>query len=317
MTPFTMSKPAPPREGISVVISVHNGADRLEKVVPAWGDALARLGRDYEIIVIDDGSTDATPAILDKLTAGRVKFLQAMKHDARKGFGACLKTSLDAVRQPLLAYSSLDYPYSPADLVKLLARIEVRDAVLGKQPDLINGCRTGRAVPAPLEWLGRAWRLVWRIALGLQLQPLPAWPGLRNYLYGLFVGWSFGVPLADVNSQFKLFRTAFLRRVPIQSDGDFVHTELAAKATFLTSIMDEIALSPAVAPETPRPSVWKDFWRVFNDPDFGTIAPPVAGEPGSTSPPEVPVTAPDAVPDARGPEHTLPAPPAPLALIPL
>jgi cellulose synthase/poly-beta-1,6-N-acetylglucosamine synthase-like glycosyltransferase len=307
MTPFIMSKPAPPREGISVVIPVHNGADRLEKIVPAWGDALARLGRDYEIIVIDDGSTDATPAILEKLTAGRVKYLHPLKHGAQNGFGASLKTALGEVKQPLLLYTSLDYPYSPADLSKLLARIEVRDAVFGKQPDLINGCRTGRTVPAPIGWLGKAWRLLWRITLGLQLQPLPAWTGLRDYLYGLFVGWTFGIPLVDVNSKFKLFRTAFLRRVPIQSDSEFVHTELAAKATFLTSIVDEIPLSPATAPEAPRPPVWKDFWRVFNDPDFGTIAAAVPGEPGSTSPPEVPVTVPDTVPDARGPEHTPPA----------
>ena len=52
------------------------------------------------------------------------------------------------------------------------------------------------------------------------------------------------MPLADVNSCFKLFRTSFLKRFPIQSDGDFVHTELVAKATFLTSIMDEVALTP-------------------------------------------------------------------------
>jgi glycosyltransferase involved in cell wall biosynthesis len=310
-----MSKPAPIKEGITVVIPVHNSADRLEKVVPSWGDALARLGRDYEIIVVDDGSTDGTTAILEKLTAGRVKFLRSLKHDMQKGFGACLRTAVAEAKQPLFLYTALDYPYAPGDLPRLLSRIEVRDAVLGKQPDLINGCRTGRPTPPFIDWFGKAWRLLWRVAIGLQLLPLPMWPGLREYVYGLFVGWTFGVPFVDVNSKYKLFRTAFLRRIPIQSDSEFVHAELAGKATFLTSIMDEIPLSPAVA-ELPRPSVWKDFWRVFNDPDFGNIAAPVPGEPGSTSPPEVPVTTPDAVSDARGPEHP-PAPPVSLALLPL
>ncbi len=305
-----MSKPATPREGVSVVIPVHNGADRLEKVVPAWGDALARLGREYEILVVNDGSTDASPALLEKLAGGRVKHLQVLTHDSPKGFGASLRTALEQAKHPLFFYTSLDYPYAPHDLAKLLQRIEVRDAVLGKQPDLVSGCRTGRAVPGPIAIFGKAWRLLWRVALGLQLEPLPAWPGLRGYLYGLFVGCTFSVPLADVNSKFKLFRTAFLKRFPIQSHSDFVHTELVAKATFLTSILDELPLTPAEALEVKPASVWRDFWRVFNNPDFGKPATPIAGEPGA---PELPVTLPDAVPDARGPEH----PPASLAFSPL
>src|SRR5258707_14848428 len=110
-----MSKPAPLREGLSVVIPVHNGADQLEKIIPSWGDALARLGRDYEILVVNDGCTDATPAILETLAAGRVRHLQVLKHDTRKGFGACLRTALERVQQPLLFYTALDYPYAPQD----------------------------------------------------------------------------------------------------------------------------------------------------------------------------------------------------------
>ena len=72
----------------------------------------------------------------------------------------------------------------------------------------------------------------------------PPWHGGAAFRHRLRARWIYGVPLADVNSCFKLFRTAFLKRFPIQSDGDFVHTELVAKATFLTSIMDEVPLTP-------------------------------------------------------------------------
>jgi glycosyltransferase involved in cell wall biosynthesis len=304
-----MSKPSPPRDAVSVVIPVHNAADRLEKVVPAWGDALARLGREYEIVVVDDGSTDATRPALERLTAGRVRHLRVLHHDTRRGFGASLRTALDTIANPLLCYVSPDYPYLPADLGKLLARIEVRDEILGKQPDLISGCRTGRPTPVAVRWVGKAWRLLWRVTLGLQIEPLPAWPGLREYLYGSLVGWAFGVPLADVNSGFKLYRTAFLKRFPIQSDGDFVHTELVAKATFLTSIVGEIPLTPASPVERPMPSVWREMWWVFTNPDFGTPQ-PTPGEPGSTSPPQMPVTDPAALPDARSRDTAPPEPPA-------
>jgi glycosyltransferase involved in cell wall biosynthesis len=309
-----MAKPALPHEGISVVIPVHNGGDRLEKVVPSWGDALARLGREYEIIVVNDGSTDATAAALERLAAGRVKHLTVSTHHSNKGFGACLRTALEQARQPLFFYTAVDYLYSPADLAKLLQRIEIRDTVLNKQPDLINGCRTGRPVPTFIQYFGKFWRGLWRVVLGLHVEPLPAWPGLRGYLYGMFTGWVFGVPLADVNSKYKLYRTAFLKRFPIQSDSEFVHTELVAKGTFLTSIMDEIPLTPAAPTNTKTASIWKDFWRVFNDPDFGNPVAPIPGEPTSTSPPDVPIARPDAVADGRGPDR---APPTSLAFAPI
>jgi glycosyltransferase involved in cell wall biosynthesis len=278
-----MSKASTPRDGISVVIPVHNAGERLEKVLPAWGDSLARLGREYEIIAVNDGSTDATAANLERLR-GRVFHLRMLTHDHQRGFGACLKTALTEVQHPLLFYTSPDYPYTPSDLRSLLERIEIRDEVLGKRPDLISGCRTGLKMPAALKWLGRAWRFFLRVAFGLQVQPLPAWHGLRENFYRIFTGFVFGVPLADVNSTFKLYRTAFLKRVPIQSDGDFVHTELVAKATFLTSIMDEVPLTPAPAAEPPVPSVWREMWRVFTRPEFGTPEEDLPSEPVSPSP---------------------------------
>lgn len=294
-----MSKPAPPREGITAVIPVRDAAASVERFVTMWADGLARLGRDYEIIAVNDGSADGTRDALEKLTNGRVRNLTVMHHDSPKGFGACLRTALPHAKQPLLFYTSPDYPYSPQDLPKLLERIGIRDAILNKQADLISGCRTGRPAPAIFSALGKGWRLFCRGLFGLQLEAAPAWLGVRGTLYRWFAKFAFGVPLADVNSKFKLFRTSFLCRFPIQSDSDFVHTELVAKATFLTSIMDEVPLTPADVPP-PAATFAGDLRRVFSNPDFGNPRAPIAGEPGGPAPA---VTAPEAVPDSRGPEH--------------
>jgi hypothetical protein len=104
----------------------------------------------------------------------------------------------------------------------------------------------------------------------------------------------YGVPLADVNSCFKLFRTDFLKRFPIQSDGDFVHTELVAKATFLTSIMDEVPLTPR---PDPIPAVTidpADIRRLSASRARFAFDTPVADTPGSPEPavPASPVPAP-------------------------
>lgn len=296
---MTMSKTAPTREGITAVIPVRDAAASVERFVTMWADGLARLGRAYEIIAVNDGSADGTREVLERLAAGRVRHLTVLNHDSPKGFGGCLRTALPQVKQPLLFYTSPDYPYTPNDLPKLLERISIRDAYLNKQPDLISGCRTGRVAPAVFASLGKVWRIACKVLLGLQLEPPPAWLGVRGTLYRCFAKFVFGVPLADVNSKFKLFRTAFLCRFPIQSDSEFVHTELVAKATFLTSIMDEVPLTPTDVPPPPV-TFAGDLRRVFSNPDFGNPHAPIAGEPGGPTPA---VTAPEAVPDARGPEH--------------
>ncbi|MCS6865765.1 MAG: glycosyltransferase family 2 protein [Gemmataceae bacterium] len=261
-----MSKHAA-RDGLSVVIPAHNAAAALDRVLPAWGAVLPTLQRPFEIIVVDDGSTDTTPAVLGRRLA-TVPHLRVLQHSTRQGFGACLRTALPEVKYPLLLYAGVDYPYTPTDIRPMLERIELRDEIFGRPPDLISGMRAGRQRPWIVKWLGRVWNLFWRLFAGLPLsEPMP-WYGWRSWWNRLWTRWIYGVPLADVNSAFKLWRTAFLRRFPIQSDGDFVHTELVAKATFLTSIMDEMPLSWKADPLPPLFLVPQDRRRVFSQPQF-------------------------------------------------
>ena len=274
-----------PHPGVTVVIPAHNAAGALEKMLPAWGAVLARSQRPYEILVVDDGSTDGSPAVLETMAAGRVSHVRALRHETRKGFGACLRTALAEATQPLLCTATPDYPYTPHDLYGMLTRIELRDELLGKQADLISGCRTGRRAPLVVAGAAWLWRALWRVFAGMRLEKPEAWPGFRARVYGLVTGWVFGVPMVDVSSPFKLYRTAFLRRFPIQADGDFVHTELVAKATFLTCIMDEVPLTPQPDAPIPRSDIsWGELLGVFSDPLFAHPAAPPPAEPAPVVP---------------------------------
>jgi glycosyltransferase involved in cell wall biosynthesis len=297
-----MAKNAAPRDGVTVVLPAHNAAAELQRVLPAWGAVLTNLNRPFEILVVNDASTDGTAAALESL-AKRVPGLRVLTHDTRRGFGSCLRTALADAKHPLLHYSGVDYPYTPTDIKPMLERIDLRDELLGKQPDLISGFRVGQPRPTAVVLASWSWKLFWRAFAGLPISDSLPWYGWGEWLYRARVGWTFGVPLADVNCAFKLYRTAFLKRFPIQSDSDFVHTELVAKATFLTSIMDEVPLTPQPHPHPPK--TFAEDWReVFRRPLFAfeeakdaepprppEAAPPasspspLAGEGGGASPP--------------------------------
>jgi glycosyltransferase involved in cell wall biosynthesis len=301
-----------PLEAVTVVIPVHDAADALGKILPGWRVVLERTGRAFEVLVVDDGSTEA--AAVERVVP-RDPHFRLLRHDTRKGYGACLRTALPEAKHQLFFYTAVDYPYTPKDITKLLDRINLKDELLGKQPDLISGCRTGIPKPAFPHWVGRAWAFLARVFAGMPIPESSPWHGWPAFWYRTRARWVYGVPLADVNSCFKLFRTDFLRRFPIQSDGDFVHTELVAKATFLTSIMDEVPLTPKPDPVPPTGDIRADRRKLSptrakfsHDEESRT---PVADAPGSPVVTLVPGA--PALPVANPPGSPPPSPsPAPL-----
>jgi hypothetical protein len=98
----------------------------------------------------------------------------------------------------------------------------------------------------------------------------------------------FGVGLKDPGCSFKLFRRALFRRIPVQSDGPFVHTEVVAKANFLGCLMSEapVAYQPPAATESqPAPAPLRQWlaeaYRVFSHPNFGPAVLPEEANPSA------------------------------------
>jgi glycosyltransferase involved in cell wall biosynthesis len=250
---------------VCVVLPVHN-PDRLPAAVADWRTALAKLGRPAELVVVDDGSTP--PIELDGV--------RVLRHDTRRGFGACLRTALAATHQPLVATASLDYPYTPADLFRLLAEAETEHEVLvGKlRPSLVSGCRGGQPAPAFWKAVGVTYRLLARVCCGFRPEKPPGWLGVRGHWHS-WAGWLlFANPLADPDSAFKLYRRELFDLFPVQSDGDFAHLEVVAKTTFCTKLVAEVPLTPT--PNPVPPASWAGWWAVFARPAFTPVVTPAA-----------------------------------------
>jgi glycosyltransferase involved in cell wall biosynthesis len=262
--------PLPPiaDQPISVILLAHNEELHLEAVISEWTAILDGLHRDYELLLVNDGSSDRTAALAETLAA-RLPRLRVLSHAEHRGQGAALRTGLATATKPLLFYTTADRQYQAADLKKLLAEID--------KVHLVSGFRLWQPVPRGLRWLGRAWRIFLRVFLGLSLEPLPGWLGWREYLYRTLCRVVFALRLQDINCVYRLCRREIFARIPIQSDGDFVHTEVLAKANFLGCYLnDEVTVTHQPRPGAVRERMWKDGRCVFAHPDFGPPVLPAA-----------------------------------------
>ena len=260
-----------PAEGLTVALPVFDQGKTLAKAVAAWQPVLDALQRPFELLIVDDGSRDDTRAQADLLASKNTR-IRVLCHPDRKGFGAAVRTALEAGKYPLFFYTSIDHGWNPGDLPRLLKGLAVKDEYTGKQVEIVNGHRRGTAMPAGRRRLNWLWRAFIRIVFGYMPEPPRGWLGAAENRYWWKCRLLFGLRVGDINSKFKLFRRHVFDRMALQSDGEFIHAEILAKANFLGCLMDEIVLGDRPDPPV-VPDVREELWKVFHDPRFRSPVP--------------------------------------------
>lgn len=119
---------------LSVVIPAFNEADNLEPVVRETLGALTRdpLTPSFELIVVNDGSTDGTAAVADRLASAHANVV-AVHHPVNRGFGAALKTGFAATRGRYVSFISADGEVAPDQVTGLLRDIGDAGMILGRR----------------------------------------------------------------------------------------------------------------------------------------------------------------------------------------
>jgi glycosyltransferase involved in cell wall biosynthesis len=242
---------------ISALLPLFNAAAYLEQTVGDWTAHLDGLKQDYELLLVDDGSTDRTIALAEAL-ASRQAHIRLLRHAARQGIGAVVRTGLAAATHPLFFCTDFADPYPAAGLDKLLEVID--------QVDLVSGYRCWEpGVP------GRPFRWCTRTMFGVEAAPRD-FP--RRLARRLPVRILFALRLTDVTCGFRLYRRSVLERIPIQSNGPFAQVEILAKANFLGCMMTEVPVlfrprGPVETPESDLRQSYREARQVFFHPEFG------------------------------------------------
>jgi dolichol-phosphate mannosyltransferase len=136
---------------LSVVVPVHDEGPNLAPLIGAITTALAGIA--HEIVYVDDGSADDTPAILSRLAATHPTLVR-VRHKTACGQSAAVITGVKAARGTYIATLDGDGQNDPADIPAMLAAMQAAEAT-GKLPVLIAGHRVKRNDSGPKRWGSR------------------------------------------------------------------------------------------------------------------------------------------------------------------
>ena len=104
--------------GISVFFPAYNDAPTLPGLIEKTFSVLCREASDYEVIVVNDGSTDATGQILDEL-ARIYPRLRVITHQTNRGYGGALRSGFASASKDIIFYTDGDAQYDPSEMAAL------------------------------------------------------------------------------------------------------------------------------------------------------------------------------------------------------
>ncbi|MBE9508040.1 MAG: glycosyltransferase family 2 protein [Chloroflexi bacterium] len=216
---------------LSIVLPAHNEEENVASAVAEVSGVAQQLGMDYEIILVNDGSTDRTGEISRDL-AQRVPNFRLVEHHPNRGYGGSLKAGFAAATKDLVAFFPADKQFVFSEIRQLLERID--------EADVVSGYRANRQDPFIRRLNAFGWNTLIRLL--------------------------FGHLCHDIDCGFKLFRREILDRVTIVSDGAMIDTEFLAGAKARGYRIAEVPVThlPRVAGEATGANV-KVIAKAFRD----------------------------------------------------
>jgi glycosyltransferase involved in cell wall biosynthesis len=182
---------------LSIVLPAHNEEATVASVVEEVSSVAQQLGMDYEIVLVNDGSTDRTGEIARELAQRIPNFrLVELEPSPTPHYGKVLRTGFEHAAKDLIAFFPTDKQFVFGEIERLLECLD--------EADIVSGYRAERADNVVRRLNASGWNIVVRVL--------------------------FGYLCRDIDCGFKVFRRKILERVHLASEGAMIDTELLAGA---------------------------------------------------------------------------------------
>lgn len=190
-----MQPPAARKPGLSVFFPAYNDSGTIASLVIAAIRAARKLTPDFEVIVVNDGSADATADIVDEL-ARTYPQVRVVHHPKNRGYGGALRSGFAAATRELVFYTDGDAQYDPTEMAVLWQ-------AFGDGVDVVNGYKISRSDPLHRIVIGRIYHNTVKLLFGLRVR--------------------------DVDCDFRLMRRSVFDKVTLEKNSGVICLEMMKK----------------------------------------------------------------------------------------
>ena len=220
-------------KSITIIFPAYNEEENIQKAVEHGRKALSKYFSGIEIIVVNDGSSDATAEIINALAAKNSDVVP-VHHETNRGYGAALRSGIYRASNELIFFTDSDLQFD-------LEEIRHLQEWIGHY-DIVAGYRARRADPLHRRFNAWGWNVLVRIILGLRIK--------------------------DIDCAFKLFRREVFLDVRLETVGAMINTEILTLAQRNGMKIKEVPVShyPRLAGEQTGANfrvIWKALRELF------------------------------------------------------
>lgn len=178
-------------QSLSIFFPAYNEEENVTESALQALKVASEITDDYEVIIVDDGSTDKTAKIIDEL-AKKYSHFRAIHHKINQGYGGAVWTGVTNCTKDLIFFTDVDLQFKIDELKKFIPYIKEYDAVIGYRAPRRD----------PFMRLVNAW----------------GWKVMINFLFNLGV--------RDIDCAFKLFKKDIFQKVSVESRGAMISAEM-------------------------------------------------------------------------------------------
>lgn len=180
---------------VSIFYPCYNDWGTMGSMILLSVQTAERLGLDYDITIIDDGSDAHTLALLEQIEQDYTH-VKILRHESNRGYGGALRSGFAAAEREWIFYTDGDAQYDVREMVHLLEKA-------GPDVDVIQGYKITRHDPLHRRIIGRIYHTIVRVAFGLKLR--------------------------DVDCDFRLLRRSIFDEIELTSDSGVICAEMMTK----------------------------------------------------------------------------------------